>query len=278
MQDHHALKLTHALRTYDLDTLVPLIQDHLHWPPKQLRSNLKPVIEQAQLDHINLLHPPPDYHTWLQTPLRTTVKGPNTAAPTTINARLTTLSRLYEHLIDHGLILQHPLRNLERPPSLPVPTQPPPHDELTRLLLHAQSDPHLHAALLLLTRHGLFVTELLALRWPHLDYPTGTLLRKNTTITLDHDTFQALDHLLAQHGGPLHTPEGRVFPYQNLDALRTRLFQVTREANLPFISPTRLRKLALLNAMPDVPAPPVDERLTGLAETLAEQKTLPKPE
>lgn len=270
--DERALKLTRALQTYDLDNLVPLVQGELKWPPKQILSNLKFIFQHAQLDNLNLLHPPPDFQQWLQTPLRETIKGPGTASSSTINARVSTLNMLYNLLLDEGLLLQHPLRKLERPLPDSVPNHPPTEEELGVLLAHARSDPALYAALLLLTRHGLHVTELLALRWPHLHHATGTLLRRLQTVTLDQDSYQALDNLLKAQGGPLFDPQGKIFPYQNQDALRTRIFQVTQHANLPFIGPARLRKAALRGTIQGhAPSLPGDTSAQQLAEQLSER-------
>lgn len=267
--DEISLKLTQAIRVYDLDQLASLVKDEVHWPMNQFRSNLRFVFEAAANDHINLLFPPPDFQHWLRGPLRRTIKGEETASNSTINARLSTLSMLYELLIDRGLILQHPLRKLERPANIKTPHTPPPADELERLLAHAHADVALHAALLLLTHHALFVTELLTLRWPHFHHPSGTLLRKNGTLQLDAATYRALDQLLAVAGGPLAQPQGKIFPYQNLDALRTRLFQVCQQANLPFIGPARLRKVALTGQFLPATATQPQEEATALAENVA---------
>lgn len=245
MESEYALKLTRALRDYDLDGLIGLIKPQMAWPPKQLHANLRPIFNAASSDQINLLHPPADFQTWLQTPLRQTVRGPMTAKPNTINARTATLSALYNHLIDEGLLLTHPLRGLERTPVIRTPDPLPSPEEIARLLAEAQADPALFAALTLIYHHGLQVTEILSLQWPAFHYDDGTLLRKKTATRLDQASYAALDRLLAGVGGPLAQPQHRIFPYDTQDALRLRIFQTCRQAGLAFIHPVRLRKAAL---------------------------------
>lgn len=271
-QDERALKLTSAIQNYDLDRLLPLVKEDLKWPVKQLYSNLRPIFVAALRDRINLLHPPPDFQGWLQTPLRETVKGPDTAKPNTINARLTTLSKLYDVLMDDGLLLAHPLRGLERPISQRTPDILPSRADIARLLQHAEKDLALHAALTLMYRHALQVAELISLRWTAFRPEDGTLLRRRTISRLDEVSYRALDRLLAQAGGPLTKREGRIFPYDNNDALRIRIFQVSRAADVPFINPSRLRKAALRDFKLTLEqAGFIDQRAFDLAEKLAQE-------
>ncbi|KQR22719.1 tyrosine recombinase XerC [Deinococcus sp. Leaf326] len=243
--DERALKLTRALQDYDLDTLLPLLEADLRWPRKQLHSNLRLIFAAAQQSGVNLLRPPDDFQAWLQAPLRETVRGPGTAKINTITARLSTLSQLYNVLMDEGLVLRHPLRGLERPATQRTPDTLPAREDIVRLLVHAEDDPALHAALTLMYHHAVQVAELIALRWPAFLHADGTLLRRRTVTRLDEASYRALDRLMAAAGGPLAEPQGRVFPYDNNDALRTRIFQVSRAAGISFINPARLRKAAL---------------------------------
>lgn len=243
--DEYALKLTRALQHYDLDVLIGTVKEHLKWPAKQLHANLRPIFAAAERDQINLLHPPSDFQDWLQTPLRETNRGPMTAKPNTINARTATLAGLYNHLIDEGLLLVHPLRGLERTPITRTSDPLPSPEEIAKLLKEAHADAALHAALTLIYHHALQVTEVLSLRWPAFQYDDGTLLRRKTVTRLDQTSYRALDRLLAGVGGPLALPQGRIFPYDSQDALRLRIFQTCRAAGLAFINPLRLRKAAL---------------------------------
>ncbi|MFC5846776.1 hypothetical protein [Deinococcus petrolearius] len=243
--DERALKLTRALHDHDLDQLLPLLGDDLRWPRKQLYSNLRLIFAAARRDGVNLLRPPDDFQAWLQVPLRETVRGPGTAKVNTITARLSTLSQLYNVLMDEGLVLRHPLRGLERPAAQRTPDTLPARADIVRLLVHAEDDPALHAALTLTYHHAMQVAELIALRWPAFSHADGTLLRRRTLTRLDEASYRALDRLLAAAGGPLAQPQGRVFPYDSNDALRTRIFQVSRAAGIGFINPARLRKAAL---------------------------------
>ncbi|KQR15452.1 hypothetical protein [Deinococcus sp. Leaf326] len=269
--DERALKLTRALQDHDLDTLLPLLEDVLRWPRKQLYSNLRPIFAAAQQDGVNLLRPPDDFQAWLQVPLRQTVRGPGTAKSNTIAARLSTLSRLYNTLMDEGLILRHPLRGLERPPPLLTPDPLPTQEDVVRLLRHAEDDPALHAALTLIYHHAVQVPELLALRWPAFLHEDGTLLRRRTVTRLDEASSRALDRLLTSAGGPLSDPQGRIFPYTHNDDLRARIFQVSRAAGVPFFNPAQLRKAALRDFVftPDQ-AGSLGEQTLELVRALAE--------
>ena len=273
MESEQALRLARALKTYDLDGLIGLVKEHMAWPAKQLHANLKPIFSAAEQEQINLLHTPADFQQWLQTPLRETNRGPLTAKPNTVNARTATLSALYNHLMDEGLTLTHPLRGLERTPIIRTPDPLPSPAEIAQLLATAKADPALYAALTLIYHHGVQVTEILSLRWPAFQYDDGTLLRKKTVTRLDSASYQALDRLLATVGGPLAEPQGRIFPYDNQDALRLRIFQTCREAKLAFINPMRLRKAALRDFMqtPDQAgflSPQAFELATKLANAL----------
>lgn len=269
-QDERQLKLTRAMQEADLDAVLSLVGPELRWPVKQLRSNLRLIFAAAERDKVSLLHPPDDFIAWLQGPLRETVKGPNTAKPNTVVARLSTLSRLYNLLMDEGVVLRDPLRGLDRPPGERKVEKLPPREDIERLLVHARSDPALFAALTLMYRHTVQVAEMLALRWPAFGYDDGTLLRRRTLCRLDDESYAALNKLLAQAGGPLARSDTRIFPYENNDALRSRIFQVCREANLNFVNPAKLRKAGLR----DFPLTPdqagfIGDQAFELAQTLA---------
>ncbi|MEF2278388.1 hypothetical protein V3W47_08745 [Deinococcus sp. YIM 134068] len=64
--------------------------------------------------------------------------------------------------------------------------------------------------------------------------------------------MQALQPLLTQAGGPLHAPEQaeRVFSYTTPDDLRLQMWRTCKNANLPHISPSDLRKAALRDHLP----------------------------
>lgn len=273
-QDERQLKLTRALQEADLDTVLGILGPELRWPLKQLRSNLRLIFAAAERDHVSLLHPPADFVTWLQGPLHETVKGPGTAKANTVVARLSTISRLYELLMDEGVVIRQPLRGLVRPPGERKVEKVPPREDIERLLVHAQPDPALFAALTLMYRHTFQVAEMLALRWSAFRHEDGTILRRRTLCQLDDASYAALDRLLAQAGGPLSNPAGRIFPYENNDALRTRIFQVCREANLTFVNPAKLRKAGLR----DIPLTPdqagfIGDEAYALARELASRLT-----
>lgn len=244
-QDERQLKLSRAFQENDLDSVLGLLGPEMRWPLKQLRSNLRLFFAAAERDHVNLLHPPPDFVTWLQGPLHETVKGPGTARPNTVVARLSTLSQLYNLLMDEALLLQHPLRGLDRPPGERKVEKLPPQEDIERLLIHSESDPELHAALTLMYRHAVQVAELIALRWPAFRHEDGTLLRRRTLTRLDDPSYRALSRLQGAAGGPLSEPQGRIFSFNHNDDLRARIFQLCRAANLTFVNPAKLRKAGL---------------------------------
>ena len=269
--DERAIKLTRALNDHDLDALLPLIAADMRWPAQQLRSNLRLIFAAAQRDGVGLLRPPDDFQAWLQAPLRETVRGPGTAKINTVTARLSTLSQLYNVLMDEGLVLRHPLRGLERPATQRTPDTLPARGDIVRLLVHAEDDPALHAALTLIYHHAVQVAELVSLRWPAFLHEDGTLLRRRTLTRLDEASYRALDRLLAVAGGPLAQPQGRIFPYDNNDALRTRIFQVSRAAGVTFINPARLRKAALRDfVLTPAQAGFIGEQTFELARALAQ--------
>ncbi|GAA5534093.1 hypothetical protein [Deinococcus aluminii] len=240
--------LRQALSQYDLDQLLGLLREQLSRPEPQTHSNLHPIFKQAQVDELDLLQPPEDFHTWLHAPLRHTRYGPGTAKPNTVIARLSTLRNLYEVLIDEGLLTNNPARDCPAPSAehkaapLPSPRQ------IARLLAEArETDPHLFAALTLIHQHAFQLTELLRLRWSALDFSRGELLRARTVTPLTGESLRALHPLLAQAGGPLHAPEQaeRVFPYANDQDFRLELWKLCKQANLPLISPSDLRRASL---------------------------------
>lgn len=269
--DELALKLTRALTDLDLDALVATLQagGNLTRPPAQTRANLKPILEQARTDHINLLRPPADFHAWLRTPLLSNARG-GVASNNTIIARTSTLRGLYTTLRRAGLISTDPLTDFQTPPAEHARDALPHRDDLTRLLLNA-TEPALHAALTLMYRHALQVTEVLSLRWGMYDHARGRLLRRRTVSTLDPLSIQALEPLLASAGGPMHAhDDAHVFPYRTQDDLRLAIFRVCQGANLPFIGPSQIRRASLRDfPLAQTDAGYADPRSFELAQTLA---------
>ncbi|UQN09786.1 hypothetical protein [Deinococcus sp. QL22] len=242
--DEHAQKLTLALRKYDLDHLIALLPDLSPSQPKHvLRAHLKFVFEQAQKDKLDLLHPPADFHTWLQEPLRRTRTPEKQAQPNTVHARATLLTRLYRLLQEEGLIQQQPLLGLPRPTVVPTKRLPHP-DTLHRLHLQTQPDPALHGALMLIHHLAFTTGELIALQWEHVDFPRNQLLRRRTASPLPELVRQALDRLAEPQGGPLYAA-GKVFPYANDQAFRQALWQASKDANTELVPPATLRLAGL---------------------------------
>lgn len=247
--DAVALALTQAMSAYDVDQVVRTLAQHGGAAAtKQRRANLVRVFRAAQADHLNLLRPPDDFHPWLRRVLDTNENG-TPARPNSIVSRLSVLRTLYRNLRAQGLLHGDPLLDFQSPGGEAGRTTIPSRENIDRLIEAARSnDAALFAALLLLTRHALQVTELLTLSWSAYRPETGTLLRHRTAARLDDACVLALDVLLARQGGPLHldaAPNRRIFPYDTQDALRLRIFQTCGRAGLPFLAPAGLRRSAL---------------------------------
>ena len=251
--DHLAQKVTYALQDHDADILIAALHDaHLiRGSRAQLTSNLRPILTAALRDHINLLHPPPDFHSWLTRIVATNIKG-TPSRPNTRNSRVIALRTLYRALRQLNLITGDPLLDYVSLPAErrddPLPTRA----DLDRLLHAARQDPALHAALLLLWHHALQLSDLLRLRWPAYTPTDGTLLRGELITHLTPQAEAALTRLHHRAGHyPLYpdthgsTDHLRIFPYDTPDALRLRLRQVTRDLKLPFTPPGLIRRCAL---------------------------------
>lgn len=251
--DERALKLTRAFQTYNLHAVLDLLRTQLTRSYIQTRTNLRPIFEHAQHDHLNLLNPPSHFHAWLQKPLHANQRAATPAKPNTIIARLSTLTRLYDLLIDEGLLTTNPAHGYPAPSGEHKDNPLPDPQQIRRLLLHArESDPALYAALTLIYTHAFQIAELTRLRWNALDFSRGELLRARTVSPLHPEALQALDPLLRQAGGPLHTQDdpSPVFPYRTSDDLRLLLWRTCKNANLPSINPSDLRAAGLRDHPP----------------------------
>ena len=251
--DHLAQQVTRAFHDGDLDTLITTLHHHalLHGRPAQLISNLKPLFTAAQRDHINLLHPPPDLHTWLHTTLQFNQDG-TPSKPNTRNSRLVALRALYRALRHLRLITGDPLLDYHGLPSERRADPLPSRAHLDQLLHASQHDPNLHAALLLVWHHALPIATLLRLRWAAYAPQPHTLLRGDLITTLSPDATRALDRLHHRAGyDPLYADTLdtvaplRIFPYDTQDALRLRILQVAQQAGLDFIPPGLIKRAAL---------------------------------
>ncbi|WP_019008840.1 hypothetical protein [Deinococcus aquatilis] len=247
-QEERALVLIQALRDADLEQLTATLHTAglLSRPLPQVRANLKAIFAQAQADHVNLLHPPADFQTWLYGPLHHHQHG-KTVSPNTVIARLSTLRGVYQALLREELIGRDPLRDFPSPPPVRSTDPLPSAAEIRQLLLHAAAlDDTLCAALTLTYEHAMQARELIALRWGALDSARGTLLRRRTLSVLSASAQAALQPLLTRAGGPLHASEElQIFPYDSLDALRLQTLKLCRAANVEFVSPAVLRRCGL---------------------------------
>ncbi|MDV6375587.1 hypothetical protein [Deinococcus arenicola] len=277
--DERALKLTQAFRAYHLEQIVGMLRGELHRPVAQLQANLRPVFDAAQLAGLDLLRPPPDFHDWLQTPLRVTQTG-GVARANTIRARYATLKQLYDVLIGLELLGSNPAHGCPMPPPEHSQAPLPGVGDIQRLLAEAQAtDDQLFAALTLIYRQAFQLTELLALRWSAVDFSRAQLMRARTITALHPASLSALTPLLSQAGGPLHAPQRgqHVFAFKNADDLRLHLWKTCQAVNLsPAAGPRELR-LASLRDFPQAPPgsgfsnPQAYERALRHAAALAEQ-------
>ncbi|GGL10881.1 hypothetical protein [Deinococcus radiotolerans] len=251
--DEQARTLTHALHTGDLDTLVSTLhaQGILAGRPAQLISNLRPIVTAAQRDYVSLLRPPADFHAWLSEVLLINADG-TPAKPNTRTSRVLTLRALYRALRHLGVIQGDPLLDFHSPAPERRTDPLPPRETLAALVHAARSDAALHAALLLLWHHAVPVASLLRIKWAAFNPQGRTLLRGDVVSPLTPEAATAVERLHHRAGynplfdGTLETVAAlRIFPYDSQDALRLRILQVTRHAELPFIPPGALRRAAL---------------------------------
>ncbi|WP_029476649.1 hypothetical protein [Deinococcus frigens] len=278
--DERAMKLVQAFRILNLEQVIGMLREELHRPVAQLRANLRPVFEAAQLQDLDLLRPPADFHAWLQTPFRVTQTG-GVARANTIRARYATLKQLYDVVIELGLISDNPAHGCPMPPPEHSQAPLPGVAEIERLLAEAGArDEELFAALTLIYQQAFQLTELLALRWSALDFSRAELMRARTVTALRPESLRALGPLLARAGGPLHAPvKGqRVFAFKNADDLRLQLWKTCQAVNLsPAAGPRELR-LASLRDYPQAPPgsgfsnPQAYGRALRHATALAERK------
>ncbi|WP_189075028.1 hypothetical protein [Deinococcus sedimenti] len=246
--DERALKLTKAFRDYDLDTIASTLGvDALSRPLAQVHSNLKQVFAQAQVDEIDLLQPPANFHAWLAGPLATPNRGPGPLKINTLTARVVTLRVLYDALIQEGVLTTNPMTGYPNPGSEHASDPIPDRADITQLLATAKAtSPDLFAALTLIDEHAFQVRELLSLRWSTYDPATGELLRARTVTTLSHGAQRALDPLLKEAGGPLYATEKAlpIFPITPED-LRAQLWKACKVAEIPHIALSALRRASL---------------------------------
>ncbi|MPY67664.1 hypothetical protein F8S09_13385 [Deinococcus sp. SDU3-2] len=248
-QDERAAQLARAMMHADLDALLGLTRHLWSRPSRNVYTLLKPIFEAAEASGLSLLRPPPpaDFHPWLlQAAARPGVTGVP-VRPNTVRTRLGLLARLYDHLIDEGLITTgHPMRGLQRPPA-EASQRPLPSSEHVRTVLSLTDTPEhlpLHVALTLIYHHAFQVTELLTLTWGAYEPRDGTLLRRRAVTRLDREAHHALNRLYARAGAAFAPEHERLFPYTNHDTLRKGIFQATW-GHAPFISPADLRKASL---------------------------------
>jgi hypothetical protein len=245
--DERALRLTRAMVHADLDTLIGLTHHLWSRPPKNVHTLLAPIFKAAQDSGVSLLRPPSDFHPWLQTAARRPGTTGTPPKPNTIRTRLNLLARLYDHLIDEGLITTgHPMRGLERPPAEPSTRPLPTPQAIQHLLELTDTTAHLplHVALTLIYQHAFQVADLLTLTWGTFEPRDGTLLRRHNITRLNRDAHHALERLYARAGAAYAPAHERLFPYTTHDTFRIGIFQATW-GKADFISPIDLRKASL---------------------------------
>ncbi|MDP9765115.1 hypothetical protein [Deinococcus enclensis] len=246
--DERAVTALRVLRHPDLsaseqlDVLLPLLE--IPGVQKVLRSNLKPVFEDAREDGIDLSRPPADMHVWLQKPLGRIGDELGAAKPNTYNARATALSRMYERLRALGAVTANPVDGLPRHARERATDPLPSRVELQRLHVHA-TDPHVRAALHLIDDLAFTMTDLLTLRWAQVDLSRERLLRR-TECRLPQASLQALHALARLDAAPLNpdAADQRVFPFDD-QQLRARLWQAFQTADVAWVPPSQLRMAAL---------------------------------
>ena len=74
---------------------------------------------------------------------------------------------------------------------------------------------------------------------------SGELLRKHTLTRLDDAALRALEQWRATQGGNLAAGHRRIFGYSDIFKLRTKIFQLSRQAKVPMMPPSELRRASL---------------------------------
>ncbi len=241
-----AVERAHAIRTNlqhaRLDELLPHIHERLPVSPGTAFTLLRLIFQHAQQDHIDLLHPPGDYHAWLLRTARLNHNGEEARA-NTVRLRLSLLSSIYKEAVRHQVITTSPLMGLQRPPNeragAPLITR----EQLTSLHAGTKRDAALHAALVLIDEHAFRVRELLTMQWNDYDLATGAALRPQVSTRVSDTALAALTPLHRQAGGVF--AHGPVLPYKQERDLRAALFQACRAADIPYASPSELRRASL---------------------------------
>lgn len=216
-----------------------------------VRSNLKPIFQDAQEDGIDLLHPPEDFHAWLlDGPLSRIGAERGVARSNTINARASALSRLYLRLEDQGVIQVHPLRRLKLPRKEEDVSELPDAAEIGTLLngtaRSSGEEAVVHAALHLIYELAFTVTDLLTLTWEQIDVPQRRLLRRSESQFSDALAL-ALQRIRQAPGPLLATAAAqrqRVIDLSERE-FRLRYWKAFKHAEVTYVPPARLRLAGL---------------------------------
>lgn len=180
----------------------------------------------------------------------------NYEAPSTRNNRLTQARRLYQRLQEAELVSTNPFDDLhgevnpahERRKNYTA-------EEVVRLLQHANVEEKL---LILLGAHaGLTTSEVQDLSYEDFHNDDTLIDLPNRTITCTPELTQQLKTWIRQQGDtPLFPvrPTGHVFPATSAPALRSKIFDLCRRANVPYKAWHSLRNAAgvkMLNEFDD---------------------------
>ena len=127
------MKLLAALRNADLDRLMGMLgPTWAYTDPRQLFTRLRPFFDHAPADGVNLQTPDAEFMAWVE---RRALEGRHggEVKANTVRARLSALHRLYDHLIEEGLLQTNPLRGVVRPPEERKDSPPPAAADVARL-------------------------------------------------------------------------------------------------------------------------------------------------
>lgn len=195
----------------------------------------------------------------------------NYEAPSTRNNRLTQVRRLYQRLQEAELVSTNPFDDLhgEVNPAHERRKNYTP-DEVQRLLLHADTEEKL---LILLGAHaGLTISEVRNLLYEDFHDDDTFLELSDRTITCTPELTDQLKQWVRHQGDtPLFPvrPTGEVLPAMSAPALRSKIFDLCRRANVPYKAWHALRNAAGVKMLQENPERHTVMRELGLTHRMA---------
>ncbi|GAA5512923.1 tyrosine recombinase XerC [Deinococcus carri] len=240
-----------ALTRGDLEAGLDLMAEFLPGAPgnatrKNYLSSLRAYLRWVQEERRSVLHAAEgDARAYLGTLLQ---KHPDT--PATIHNHLTRVRTFYDLLEQHGLHAgPNPFLGLKLPSNRPEEHRDLYSEaEIQRLLAHA--DPAGRALVLLGAHAGLTGPETVRLRWEDVNASRGQLRVKGREVEVSEELRAALQsHGWEQGQTELFPAPGPVFSFQTDHQVRAAVYQLCRDANVPYRAWRALRNAAGLRLL-----------------------------